>query len=149
MDLVLRVVIVLGFVYVVTRAVGKRELSSLEPFDVILLVVIGDLVQQGITQNDFSVTGLMLAGGTISLMAMAISYGTFKFPRLRPLLDGEPVILVEDGKLLPKNLGRERITEGELLAQARLEGLDGIDGVRFAVLETNGQISFIRKSGRR
>ena len=147
MDLVLRAIVGFAFVFLLARIVGRRELSSMEPFDLLLLVMIGDLVQQGITQNDFSVTGLMLAGGTISLMAMAISYGTFKFPRLRPLLDGEPVILVEDGKLLPKNLGRERITEGELLAQARLEGLDGIDGVRFAVLETNGQISFIRKSG--
>jgi uncharacterized membrane protein YcaP (DUF421 family) len=147
MDIVVRAVVGFAFVFLLARIVGRRELSSMEPFDLLLLVMIGDLVQQGITQNDFSVTGLMLAGGTISLMAMAISYGTFKFPRLRPLLDGEPVILVEDGKLLPKNLGRERITEGELLAQARLEGLDGIDGVRFAVLETNGQISFIRKSG--
>ena len=143
MDIVVRAVVGFAFVFLLARIVGRRELSSMEPFDLLLLVMIGDLVQQGITQNDFSVTGLMLAGGTISLMAMAISYGTFKFPRLRPLLDGEPVILVEDGKLLPKNLGRERITEGELLAQARLEGLDGIDGVRFAVLETNGQISFI------
>ncbi len=147
MDIVVRAVVGFAFVFLLARIVGRRELSSMEPFDLLLLVMIGDLVQQGITQNDFSVTGLMLAGGTISLMAMAISYGTFKFPRLRPLLDGEPVILVEDGKVLPKNLGRERITEGELLAQARLEGLDGIDGVRFAVLETNGQISFIRKSG--
>ncbi len=147
MDIVVRAVVGFAFVFLLARIVGRRELSSMEPFDLLLLVMIGDLVQQGITQNDFSVTGLMLAGGTISLMAMAISYGTFKFPRLRPLLDGEPVILVEDGKLLPKNLGRERITVGELLAQARLEGLDGIDGVRFAVLETNGQISFIRKSG--
>ena len=147
MDIVVRAVVGFAFVFLLARVVGRRELSSMEPFDLLLLVMIGDLVQQGITQNDFSVTGLMLAGGTISLMAMAISYGTFRFPRLRPLLDGEPVILVEDGKLLPKNLGRERITEGELLAQARLEGLDGIDNVRFAVLETNGQISFIRKSG--
>jgi uncharacterized membrane protein YcaP (DUF421 family) len=147
MDIVVRAVVGFAFVFLLARVVGRRELSSMEPFDLLLLVMIGDLVQQGITQNDFSVTGLMLAGGTISLMAMAISYSTFRFPRLRPLLDGEPVILVEDGKLLPKNLGRERITEGELLAQARLEGLDGIDNVRFAVLETNGQISFIRKSG--
>jgi uncharacterized membrane protein YcaP (DUF421 family) len=145
MDIVVRAVVGFAFVFLLARIVGRRELSSMEPFDLLLLVMLGDLVQQGITQNDFSVTGLMLAGGTIALLTMLVSYCTFKFPRVRPLFDGEPVILVEDGKLLTRNLGRERITEGELLAQARLEGLDGVADVRFAVLETNGRISFIRK----
>jgi uncharacterized membrane protein YcaP (DUF421 family) len=145
MDIVVRAVVGFAFVFLLARIVGRRELSSMEPFDLLLLVMLGDLVQQGITQNDFSVTGLMLAGGTIALLTMLVSYGTFRFPRIRPLLDGEPVILVEDGKPLLKNLGRERITEGELLAQARLERLDGVERVRWAVLETNGRISFIRK----
>jgi uncharacterized membrane protein YcaP (DUF421 family) len=132
-------------VFLLARVVGRRELSSMEPFDLLLLVMIGDLVQQGITQNDFSVTGLFLAGGTIALMAVLLAYGTFRIPFLRPLLDGEPIVLVEDGRPIVRNLRRERITEGELLAQARLEGLDGVERVRWAVLETNGRISFIRK----
>jgi uncharacterized membrane protein YcaP (DUF421 family) len=109
--------------------------------------MIGDLVQQGITQNDFSVTGLMLAGGTIALMTVLISYGTFRLPFLRPILDGEPVILVEAGEPIPRNLRRERITEGELLAQARLQGHESLARVRWAVLETNGQISFVSSDG--
>jgi uncharacterized membrane protein YcaP (DUF421 family) len=143
MDIVLRAAVGFLFVLFLTRVVGRRELGSLEPFDLILLVMIGDLVQQGITQNDFSVTGLMLAGGTIALMTVFVSYGTFKLPFLRPIIDGEPVILVQDGKPIPRNLARERITEGELLAQARLVGHESLEPVRFAVLETNGQISFI------
>jgi uncharacterized membrane protein YcaP (DUF421 family) len=143
MDIVLRAAVAFVFVLFLTRVVGRRELGSMEPFDLILLVMIGDLVQQGVTQNDFSVTGLMLAGGTIALMSVLVSYGTFRLPFLRPIVDGEPVILVQDGDPLPRNLARERITEGELLAQARLSGHDSLQDVRWAVLETNGQISFI------
>jgi uncharacterized membrane protein YcaP (DUF421 family) len=146
MDIVLRAAVGFLFVLFLTRVVGRRELGSMEPFDLILLVMLGDLVQQGITQNDFSVTGLMLAGGTIALMVVLVSYSTFRLPFLRPIVDGEPVILVQDGKTIARNLSRERITEGELLAQARLAGHESLERVRFAVLETNGQISFIAPS---
>ena len=98
MDIVLRAIVGFCFVLFVTRVVGRRELSSLQPFDLILLVMIGDLVQQGITQNDFSVTGLVLAAGTIAVLTVVVSYSSFKFPRLRPIVEGEPVIVVEDGR---------------------------------------------------
>ena len=70
MDIVIRAVVAFLFVYLLTRVVGRRELSSMQPFDLILLIMIGDLVQQGVTQNDFSVTGALLAGGTIALMTV-------------------------------------------------------------------------------
>ena len=145
MDLVVRAVVGFLFILLLTRVVGRRELSSMEPFDLILLVVIGDLVQQGITQNDFSVTGLMLVTTTIALMTVAVSFASFKFPRLRPVIDGEPVIVVEDGKPIDRNLRRNRITLEELAAAARAEGIATIEKVRWAVLETSGKISFIEK----
>ena len=143
MDLVFRAAIGFLFVLFLTRVVGRRELSSLEPFDLIMLVMIGDLVQQGITQNDFSVTGMVLVGGTIGLLTVAVSYTSFRFPRLRPILDGEPVIVLEDGKPIDRNLRRNRITREELAAAARQEGIASLDDVRWAVLETSGGISFI------
>ena len=145
MDLVVRAVVAFLFVYLLTRVIGRRELSSMEPFDLIMLVMIGDLVQQGVTQNDFSVTGALLVGATIALMTVAVSYTSFKVPRLRPLLDGEPVIVVEDGKPIDRNLHRNRITLEELAAAARGEGIGSLDDVRWAVLETNGRISFLQK----
>jgi uncharacterized membrane protein YcaP (DUF421 family) len=107
----------------------------------------GDLIQQGVTQNDFSVTGAMLAGGTVALMTIFFSYLGFRFDRLQPILEGDPVILVERGKPVDKNLRRNRITLEELAAQARLKQIAHIADVEWAVLETSGQISFIPKSG--
>jgi uncharacterized membrane protein YcaP (DUF421 family) len=146
MDIVIRAAIAFFFVYFLTRVVGRRELSTLEPFDLILLVVMGDIVQQGVTQNDFSVTGLLLAGSTIALMTVLFSYVSFRVRRLRPLLAGEPLILVEGGNVIERNLTRQRITVDELLAEARMQQIAKLDEVQWAVLETSGQISFIKKS---
>ena len=145
MDLVVRAAIAFFFVLLLTRVVGRRELSSLEPFDLILLVMIGDIVQQGVTQNDFSLTGMLLVGATIGLLTVIVSYAGYRFPRLRPTLEGEPVIVLEDGKPIERNLHRNRITIEELAAEARLQQFDSLGDLRWAVLETSGRISFIPK----
>ena len=143
MDLVARALIAFLVVLLLTRVVGRRELSSLQPFDLILLVMIGDLVQQGVTQNDFSITGMLLVGSTIGLLAVLVSWTSFRFPRLRPVLDGEPVIVVQDGEPIRRNLDRNRLTLDELRAAARQEQIGSLDDVQWAVLETSGRISFI------
>jgi uncharacterized membrane protein YcaP (DUF421 family) len=142
-DIVARTVVVFFFILIVTRAVGRRELSSLEPFDLILLIVIGDLVQQGVTQSDYSLTGAILVVSTIALLTVSMSYLSFRFRRLRPVLEGEPLVLVEGGRPIERNLRRERITIEELQAAAREQQLRSLDEVHLAVLETSGQISFI------
>jgi uncharacterized membrane protein YcaP (DUF421 family) len=146
-DLVARAVVVFFVIFLVTRVVGRRELSTMEPFDLILLIVTGDLVQQGITQSDYSLTGALTVIATIALLTVALSYVSFKVPRLRPVLDGEPLVLVQDGEVIERNLRRERITIEELLAAARLQQIGSLAKVRFAVLETNGAISFIPVDG--
>jgi uncharacterized membrane protein YcaP (DUF421 family) len=145
MDIVLRAAFAFAFIFFLTRVVGRRELSSLQPFDLIMLIVLGDLVQQGVTQSDYSVTGLVLAGGTIALMQVGTSYLGFRVRRLRPVLEGEPIVLVDDGRVLDRNLHRERLTREELEEEARQNQIDSLDKVRWAVLETSGQISFIPK----
>jgi uncharacterized membrane protein YcaP (DUF421 family) len=146
MDIVVRGIIMFVFVWFVTRAVGRRELSTLEPFDLILLIVLGDLIQQGVTQNDFSVTGAMLAGGTMAVMTVLFSWLAFRFRRLQPILEGDPVILVERGRTIDRNLQRNRITREELAAQARMQQVAHIADIEWAVLETSGTISVIPKS---
>lgn len=145
MDLVLRASVIFLFVFLVTRAIGRRELSSLEPFDLILLVVIGDLVQQGVTQSDYSITGAIVVITTMAVLTVALSFVSFRVRRLRPLLEGEPIVLVEDGNVIERNLRRERISREELEAEGRQQQVSNIDGMRWAVLETNGSISVIPK----
>jgi len=145
-DIVIRAAIVFAVVYALMRVVGRRELGSMEPFDLILLVVIGDFVQQGVTQQDMSVTGSLLAVATIGLLAVATSWLGFRFPRLRPVLEARPVVLVDNGNPVDRNLARERITLEELAAQARLQQIESLEKVRWAVLETSGTVSFIPKT---
>jgi uncharacterized membrane protein YcaP (DUF421 family) len=147
MDVVARALIAFCFIFLLTRLIGRRELSSLQPFDLILLIVIGDLIQQGVTQNDLSITGLILTVGVFGLLTLAASYLGFRFDRIRPLLEPEPLILVEDGNVIERNLKKERMTQEELAAEARLQQIDSLEKVKWAVLESGGQISFIPKSG--
>jgi uncharacterized membrane protein YcaP (DUF421 family) len=142
-DIVLRTVVVFFLLLVVMRAVGRRELNTMEPFDVILLIVIGDLVQQGVTQSDYSLTGAITVLATIALLTVSTSYLSFRFRRLRPVLEGEPLVLLEDGRPIERNMRRERITVDELRASAREQQIVSLDGVHLAILETSGRISFI------
>ena len=146
MDIVLRGIFVFFFLYVIMRVIGRRELSTLEPFDLILLVVLGDAVQQGLTQDDYSLTGAFLAIGTIAVLQVAVSYANFRIPRLRPILDGEPIVVVQDGKPIDRNLQRERVTVEDILSAARRQNIAKLDDVAWAVMETSGEITFIKKS---
>jgi uncharacterized membrane protein YcaP (DUF421 family) len=145
MDLVLRCMVLFPLVLILIRVINRRELTSMEPFDVVLLVVVGDLLQQGITQNDFSVTGAAIVVTTITLLSAGTAYVNWRLPRLRRALEGEPVILLEGGRPIERNLRRQRITFAELEAQARQQDIPSLERVAYAVLETNGKISFLTR----
>jgi uncharacterized membrane protein YcaP (DUF421 family) len=145
-DIVLRAVIIYLLVFAFTRALGRRELSTLQPFDFILLVVIGDLIQSGVTQSDLSVTGVLIVISTIGTLQVIISYLGFRVRRMRPFLQSEPIVLVEHGQLIERNMRRERLTLDDLAEKARLSEIESIDQIKWAVLETNGDISFIKQS---
>ncbi len=147
MDLTLRAVALFCFVYLLTRIIGRRELSSLEPFDLILLIVIGDAIQQGLTQDDYSVTGALIVVGTFGVLQIFVSFLSYKFPRLRPALDGEPIVVVQDGAPIERNLKRERLTVQEIMVEARQQQIASMDEIAWAVLETNGKVSIIPKQG--
>lgn len=143
MDLVIRAAVVFFFVFLLTRITGKRELSQLEPFDVILLVVIGDLVQQGVTQSDNSVTGALTVLSTIGVLSVFVSWLSYRFKVVRRISEGEPVVLVQDGRPIERNMRRERITMEDLEEEARQSQIASIGNLRFAILENDGHISFI------
>lgn len=145
MDIAIRAVVLYVFVFLLMRLAGRRELSSLQPFDLVLLIIIGDALQQGLTQADYSVTGAMIAVGTFALLQVATSYLNFRVPWLRPALEGHPLVVIQDGKIIEGNLRRERIAVEELAEAMRLQQIGSIEDVAWAVVETDGQISFIPK----
>jgi uncharacterized membrane protein YcaP (DUF421 family) len=102
-------------------------------------------MQQGLTQDDYSLTGALLVVGTIAVLQVLVSWISYRFPRARPILDGEPVIVLQDGEPIERNLKRERLTIADLAEEARHNQIAHLSDVRFAILETNGQISFIEK----
>jgi uncharacterized membrane protein YcaP (DUF421 family) len=143
MDLVLRAAVVFFFVYLVTRVVGRRQLSELEPFDFILLVVVGDLVQQGVTQSDQSVTGALIVISTIALLSVFVSWISYRWRRIRIVTEGEPIVLVEDGRVIERNMARERITIEDVEEEARKAQITSVADLQWAILERDGHISCI------
>ena len=145
MDIVLRASAAFLFVFVLLRVMGRRELSTLEPFDVILLVVIGDLVQQGVTQSDMSLTGMVLAVGTFGLLVIVTSWLSFRSKAARKVLEAAPIVILEHGRAVEKNLRAERLTLEEVASAARIQQIASLEDVEWAIVEPTGQISFIPK----
>jgi uncharacterized membrane protein YcaP (DUF421 family) len=143
MDLVIRATVVFFFIFLVTRVVGRRQLSDLEPFDLILLVVLGDLVQQGITQSDQSVTGTLIVISTIALLSVGLSWISYRSRGARLITEGEPIVLVDNGRIIERNLRRERITIADIQEEARQAQITSMNDLRWAILETDGHISCI------
>jgi uncharacterized membrane protein YcaP (DUF421 family) len=145
MDIAIRACVVFGFLLLLTRIIGRRELSTLAPFDLILLIIVGDAVQQGLTQDDYSLTGSVIAIGTIAVLQVAVSYSAFRLPPIRNLLEGHPIVIVQDGKPIEKNMRRERLTVEELMEEARQQQIGSLDDIEWAILEPSGNISFLEK----
>jgi uncharacterized membrane protein YcaP (DUF421 family) len=144
MDIVLRAVVAYAFIIFLLRVIGRRELSTLAPSDLVLLVVMGDLIQNGVTQSDQSVTGVFLALSTFALLTVAVSVVTYKSRRAQTLVQGAPLILVQDGKPVKENLRSERLNIDDVAEEARGQGIEHLDDVKWCVLETSGTMSFIK-----
>jgi uncharacterized membrane protein YcaP (DUF421 family) len=145
MDIALRAIVLYCFIVFVMRVTGRRELSALSPVDFVLLIVVGDAIQQGLTQDDYSVTGALIAVSTLAAMQVLSSYLGFKSSRARKVLEGEPIVIIQDGNVITKNVERERMTVDELCESMRLKQIASIADVEWAILETNGDISFVEK----
>lgn len=145
MEIIIRASVMFVLVYVLLRLMGKRELGQMAPFELVSLIVMGDLIQQGVTHQDFSLTGATLAIVTFAAWSFSLGLIAHRLPKARRLLKSRPVVLVRDGKLLPANLDEERIDDSELAVEMRLAGISGLHQIAWAILEPEGKISFIRK----
>ena len=146
MEIPIRVTIIFFFLWALTRALGKRELAQMTAFELLLLVAVGDFVQQGVTQQDYSVIGAMLAVGTLGFWILVWSYVSYRTPATRRVIEGVPVLVIRDGEPLDEVMKVERLTLDEIIEEARNQGIADLDDVRVGVLEPDGKFSFI--SGR-
>jgi uncharacterized membrane protein YcaP (DUF421 family) len=147
MEIIVRATLIYFFLWMLTRALGKRELAEMTAFELLLLMVVGDLIQQGVTQEDMSITGAMLAVGTIGAWILAFSWLGWRFRSARKLIEGVPVVVVRDGRPIEPALRFERITLDELLESARNQGIRNLRDVELAILEPSGHFSFLPRGG--
>ncbi|HEY8525248.1 MAG TPA: YetF domain-containing protein [Acidimicrobiales bacterium] len=145
MEIVVRALVVYVLLWVLLRAMGKRELAEMTAFELVLLVVIGDLVQQGVTQDDRSLTGVVLAIAPMALLIMGTSFVTARSARAAEVLEGKPTVVVRAGEPLTGVLDAERIPVHELLQAARADGISDLADVEWCILEPDGRFSFVPK----
>ncbi len=151
MEIVVRAVIVFAFLWAVTRIAGRATLGELSTFELLLYVTMGDLVQQAVTQQDYSVTSALLAVGVFALATIGLSWLSWRWPASRPWINGVPIVIVKDGQLQTQAMRRQRLSFDDLATSARQQGIRRISEIEIAVLETDGRISFftldVEKSG--
>lgn len=145
MDIVIRASVMFGILFGLLRLMGKRELGQMTPFELVMLVVLGDLIQQGITHNDFSLTGATLAIATFAFWASVLGWVSYRWPRAERAIEGEPRVLIRDGAWIEANMKRDRLTRREVESEMRLAGIACVRDVAWAILEPEGRISFIRR----
>jgi uncharacterized membrane protein YcaP (DUF421 family) len=150
MEIVIRALVIFVFLWLVTRAVGRSTLGELSTFELLLYVTMGDLVQQAVTQQDYSLTGAMLAVGTFALLTVGLSWTQWRFPRFRPAFTGRPIMLFEHGEPVEAAMKSQRFAVADLLVSAREQGIRHTSDIEYAVLEADGRISFFTydESGR-
>lgn len=144
MQIVLRAAVMYMFIWFVTRSMGKKELSNLSVFEMILLIVTGDLIQQGVMQEDDSVTGAALAIATLALFVVGFSFASYKWGKSRPVLEGVPVVILRNGMPLEEVMKFERLSLDELKEAARQHGIADLSAVDVGILEADGKFSFLK-----
>ncbi|HUS34594.1 MAG TPA: YetF domain-containing protein [Verrucomicrobiae bacterium] len=146
MDSILKGAAVYVFLLLIFRIAGKRTLSQTTTFDLVLLLIISETTQQAMVDNDHSITNGILLITTLVGMTILLSVLKQKFPKLDLALEGAPLILIDQGKLLRDRMEKCRVDESEILSAARMtQGLVAIDQIQYAILERNGDISIIPK----
>lgn len=144
MEAVLRGAAIYLFLLLVFRISGKRVLSEMTPFDLVLLLIIGESASQGLMGDDHSVVNAFVLIATLVLMERGLSFLKQKSAVAERWLDDAPLILVDEGKLLHERMEHSHIDEADILESARaLHGLENLQQIRYAVLERDGSISVI------
>jgi uncharacterized membrane protein YcaP (DUF421 family) len=143
MHTALRVIFMYLFILAGMRILGKREFGQLGPMEFISLILIPDLVAQGVVGDDFSMTNAVIAVATLFTMVFITSAAVHISKRAEVVVEGTPVVLVHSGKLIPEIMNKERVTSEELFAEMHKSGIEELKEVKWAILDSDGKISII------
>jgi uncharacterized membrane protein YcaP (DUF421 family) len=144
MDDVIRAVVVYALLLLIFRLSGKRSMAETTPFDFVLLLIFSEALQSALVDGDNSLTVAFVVILTLVVLNIGMSLLKQRFPDFERLLEGGPVVIVEDGRLLRERMRRARVDEGDILAAARQsQGIEDLDQIKRAVLERSGGISII------
>jgi uncharacterized membrane protein YcaP (DUF421 family) len=140
-ELLLRVCLIYAFLFALLRLSGKKHVGEMAPFDLVVLLILSECVQNAIVADDNSLTAAAIAVGTLIGLSHAVGYLTWRSKRASRLLEGTPRVLVRNGRVNNDVLADEQITRTELMEALRREGCTCLTNVRFAVLENDGDIT--------
>jgi len=147
-EIVLRTLAVYGFLLLGLRVAGKREIGQMTPFDLVVILVIANAVQNAMVGPDTSLVGGLLAAAALIAVNLLVSYAGFSNRLFERTLRGSPTLLISDGHLIDANLRRERVDADEVLMAMREHGVGNVTEVKLAVLETDGALSIIPQDAR-
>jgi uncharacterized membrane protein YcaP (DUF421 family) len=147
MWIVIRVTVIYTFLLLAMRGLGKREFAQLSAQEVILLLLVSETLQQAMVGDDFSLTAGIIASSTLMLCSFTTSVLSYRFMKVETALTGTPAVLVADGRMLRSNMDMERVSSEEIFTEMRRVGIESIEQVKWALLETDGHISVIPVSG--
>lgn len=148
-EFLIRGVVVYAFLILLLRLTGKRQVGQLAPFDLVLLLVLSNAVQNSMNAGDNSLVGGLISAATLVLVNWLIGYATYRNKKLEALIEGRPLVLIHHGRLYESAMARAQLTHHELNAALRQSGLSCPEDVLSAILENNGSISVIPKSAPR
>ena len=147
-ELILRGTIVYVFMLVLLRLAGKRQVGQLAPFDLVLLLVLSNAVQNSMNGGDNSLVGGLISATTLVLLNWLLGFATYRSKRLEAIVEGRPQVLIHDGQLYEDVMAKAQLTHHELQAALRQGGCTCIEEVHSAILENNGSISVVQRKGR-
>lgn len=144
MEIAMRATVMYGVLFLLFRGTRKRMLSELSAFEMLLLVALGDIIQQAITQEDYSITGAVIAASTFTFWVVVMGWLSYRSDKARRVIEGVPLVIIENGEPVEASLRLEQMPLDEVLEAARQQGIDDLKKVRLGVLETSGRMSFIQ-----
>ena len=144
-EFIIRALIVYGFLVALLRMTGKRQVGQLAPFDLVLLLVLSNAVQNAMNGGDNSVLAGILSACTLVLVNYLVGLAAYRSKKVEALIEGRPEVLIHNGRLYEEVLVREKLTHHELSAALRAAGCNEVAEVHCAMLENNGQISVVAK----